>query len=191
MGDLWKALDKVLTSGGCLSFLVSVLSPFLTVTYFTIIPELNFRLTYWSFQALIIRDGLYPPASENVYFDRFWFAQGKQYSYLTLSDMGISMVFVSMFLVQVATLFLGIISLFMDGRRQAFALFLSSLSLFFLMVYVISQFSSRTYCLPAYEPGFWFTILSVSLFLAACTLRSMAKRKQIDINERELTVQAT
>ncbi len=178
MVDSWGSLNKFFALAGCFLFAASILFPFITITQFTIIPELNFRLTYWSFQVMIVRDGLYRPQSENAYFDNFWFAHGEPYSYQTPSDLGISLILVSMFFVQLITSCFGVVALFRNARRHTLVPFLSSLSVFFLMIYVIGVATNRTYSRPTYEIGFWLTPLSASFFFVAHVLRSTAAAKK-------------
>jgi hypothetical protein len=164
------SLRRVVTVCACCLFLVSVLSPFVTVPYHTIIPEDDYHVTYWSHRATVTYLKLrYVVRSENLSFSTYWFAQQEPYSYPTPSTLGVSWVLISMFLIQILTLGFGFATLFRHGKSTLLPP-ISCLFVTFLMVYVMAQAQNQTFGLPKYELGYWLCYPSTILFLCAFIL---------------------
>ena len=167
------SLRRVVTACACCMFLASVLFPFLTVPYYSIIPEDAYCVTYWSYKATIkyLKLG-YEMKSETLFFSTYWFAKEKPYSYPTPSNLGVSWVLVPMFLAQILTLGLGFAALFGHRKRTQFFPLISCFSVTILMVYMIVQTRTLTFAraLKGFELGFWISVLSAVLFLYAFIL---------------------
>ena len=166
-------LCRVVTACACFLFLASVLFPFLTVPYYSIIPEDAYRVTYWSYRTTIkyLKLG-YEMKSETLFFSTYWFAKEKPYSYPTPSNLGVSWVLVPMFLTQILTLGLGFAALFGHRKKTQFFPLISCFSVTILMVYMIVQTHTLTFAraLKGFELGFWISVLSAVLFLYAFIL---------------------
>ena len=169
-------LRRVVNVCACCLFLVSVLSPFVTVPHRTIIPEDAYSVTHWSHKATIKHLKLgHVVKSENLFFSTHWFEQQKPYSYLTPSSLGVSWVLVAMFLMQVLTMGFGFATLFRQGKSTQLLPLISCSFVTFLMVYVMVQAQNQTFGLPKYELGCWLCYPSIILFLYAFILRLVDK----------------
>ena len=166
-------LRRVVTACACFLFLASVLFPFVTVPYYSIIPEDAYRVTYWSYKTTIkyLKLG-YEVQSEILFFSTYWFAKEKPYSYPTPSNLGVPWVLVPMFLTQILTLGLGLAALFGHRKRTQFFPLISCFSVTILMVCMIVQTRTLTFAcaLEGFELGFWISVLSAVLFLYALIL---------------------
>lgn len=163
------SLSKILIASACCFSLVSILFPFLTVTYFSIIREDAYLVTCWPYKATIIYTRLgHEVRSETVLFDAYWFEAGKPLSPPSPADLKVSWIIIATFLAGILTLCLGVAALLLKGKKLRFLPFFSCLSVTFLMLGMIAQVQSQTYCRPKFELGFWLTVASACLFLLAC-----------------------
>lgn len=163
--------NRIVVFCACSLFLISVLFPFLTIMYHSVIPEDSFRVTYWSCKttikpiiSLALRD------DETYWFTSYWFAQRKPYSYPTPITLGVSWVLVTMLSMQTFTLGSGFATLFLHRKFTKLFPLISCLSVIFLMTFVVFQAQNQTYGLPEYELGYWFCYPSAILFLLAFLL---------------------
>jgi len=167
----------VLTISAWSIFLVSALVPFLTVPYYSIIPEQAYAVTYLAYKTTITHIGLVQYGkSETWFFNDYWFAQERPNSPPSPSDLGVSWVLVAMFLTQILTLGFGFTALFRHGRKTQFLPIIPCLSVTSLMVYVWVQAQSHAYGLAKYELGYWLTYPSAILFLYAFILSLLTKQ---------------
>jgi len=172
-GNFFRFLSDVLLLSALCLFLISVLSPFMTVQYRFIIPGVGgapifraFEVTYWSFSA-VIGDGIVTKA----FFGDYWFGSNDA---LAVSS-GISWVLILIFVLQVATLVVGFLSLLRIKKLRIFP-FVSSSVMIALMVYAFVQASQLGYSLGTYGLGYWFVYLSAFLFLSSSILGLAIKR---------------
>jgi hypothetical protein len=167
--------SKILIASACCFSLVSILLPFLTVTYYSIIPEDAYVVTYWAYKAAVIYTKLgHEVRSETVLFGTYWFEAGKSYSYPSLADLKVSWIIIATFLAEILTLCLGIVAFLLKGKKFRVLPFISCSSVTLLMLVMMAQIQSQTYCQQKFEHGFWLIVASACLFLLGsikCTSR--------------------
>jgi len=160
------ALPRLATACACSLFLVSILFPFLTVHYHTIIPEVKYNVTYWSHKATITNTGLWGyGTSETLFFNDYWFTLGRLYYPPSPSDFEISWVLVAMFFAQILTLGFGFTALFKRERMIQFLPLISCLSVTFIMTLTTARVHGQILDLANYGLGYWLTYPSTILFL--------------------------
>lgn len=150
----------------CIIFLFTFLEPFMTVSYLFSrwgqMPVIrSFTVTYWSYKAIIDNS-----AGTQVLIGNYWF--GNADAALT-KFLGVSWILVAIFLLQVFTLIIGLISL-LKFKKARFIPFVSSLAVMSLMIYVFAQASKWTLGIARYEPGYLLMYLSIFLFFYAFIL---------------------
>lgn len=175
--------SDLLLLSACLIFLFTFLEPFLTVPY--LFPRLgqmpvirSFTVTYWSYKAIIDNS-----AGTQVLIGNYWF--GDADAALT-SFLGISWVLATMFLLQIFTLIVGLISL-LKIKKARFIPFVSSLAVMSLMIYVFAQTSKWTSGIARYEPGYLLTYLSIFLFFCAFMLSLANKHSNVRTRTQDKT----
>jgi len=166
------SLRKILIALACCFSLASILFPFLTVTYYSIIREDAYFVNYWSYKATITYTRLgHAFKNETIFFDTYWFEVGKPYSYPSLADLKVSWITITVFLAEILTLCFGVAAFLMKKRKIKVLPFISCLSVIFLMLGMMTQIQSQTYCQQKFELGFWLTSASAFLFLLGVFLR--------------------
>ena len=170
--DAQISLGKILIALASCFSLTSILFPFSTVTYYSIIHEDAYLVNYWSYKATItyIRLG-YAFKNEIIFLDTYWFEVGKPYSYPSLADLKVSWITIAIFLAQILTLCLSIVAFLLKRGKIKVLPFISCLSIDFLMLGMVTQIQNQTYCQQKFELGFWLTSASVFLFMLGALLR--------------------
>jgi len=73
-------------------------------------------------------------------------------------------------LAEILTLCFGVAAFLMKRRKIKVLPFISCLSVTFLMLGMMAQIQSQTYCQQKFELGFWLTLSSAFLFLLGAFL---------------------
>ncbi len=170
-------LHRIVAVFACLLLLlVSAYLPFLTASYSNIIED-NFDITYWSYKSRILSLRWYGGGLEELWFGTYWFAESEDpYSYLPPSTLNISWVLIVTFLMQVLTIALGSVALFLKRKLAKLLPAISCLFVVLLMAYVGIQVQRQTYSLLKHELGFWLCFLAALLFLVAFLLHLKSER---------------
>ena len=145
---------------GCLVFLFSVISPFFLFNT----PQYLTSNYYWSY-----RRDYYSPFQQAP--TQYWFSN----SWETASLVAVSWALVSMFIYQVLTLVLGVVSVFFNKRILSFAPVLLCLLILGLMIYT-GQTISRVF--GEYQQGYYLIFPSLALFMFAFILNEVTKEQQ-------------
>jgi hypothetical protein len=167
--------DALLLSACCL-FLISVVEPFMTSNL--ILPrwhqlpvEARVSVTYWSYKAIINLNNLY--YHEQLLFNDYWFSQNEG---VPIVFMGIPMFLITMFLTQVFTLVLGLLSLFFKKKKLRIIPFVSSAIVTVLTVRTYVETSASHISSVKYEPGYWLAYPSMLFFIIAFILSTKVRR---------------
>jgi len=161
---------RFLSACACGLFLVSTLLPFLTAPFYSIVREVEYITTHWSFMATISYRVLGVEKETHVFlFSDYWLAY-RRLGGPPQVNLGIPWVFISIFLMQILTLGFGFASVFWNVKKIRFLPLLTSLFVLSLMVLANIRAQDLTYGLTRYEPGYWFVYPSMFLFLSAFVL---------------------
>lgn len=162
----------------CILFLVLVLFPFLSIPYHSIVPEDDFKMTYWSYKTVIIYYRLgFSVGNETHCFIDYWFLAQREYDPPTPVTVGVSWVLVSIFLIQTFTIGFGVLNLFLHRKLVRLLPLISCLFVVFLMTYVGLRAQHITHEPPEFELGYWLCYPSAILFLFAFLLNARSGLK--------------
>jgi hypothetical protein len=166
-GRSMKFLSDILLLSACCLFIISVFQPFL-VGYSGIFvsgqkpPQpVIYPPTYhyWSFQEQDFRFG----TNKTYAFSRYWFVHDQK---LLAQFTQAPKLLLDMFVVQILTIALGLLSLSFRKEWMALIPFVSSAIVILLMVSVYNELA-RWFSQRDYEMGYWLVFPSMLLFLVA------------------------
>jgi len=167
------ALKKIPIIVGCLVFLFSILSPFCHSVPFTI-PEMRATEYYWSFKVDIYANHLGGHhISRQYWFIDYWFdSYSGSWSFLSLT-----WVLISIFVAQILTLMAGVTPILSNREVLALAPMALCSAVMVLMMNFCQELSGNTDS-TYYEKGYWFTCLSLLVFLIAFITNLAVRKKQ-------------
>jgi hypothetical protein len=159
-----NALKRISAILGCVLFLISFISPFYTISMFTLAGESSTH--YWSYESdyHYIINGHFVG---QTWFSDYWFSP-----YLGVG-FRIPWILVSMFTTQVLTLFFGVASIIFKRRMLSFAPVLLSLLTIGLMVR--TGMPKDIILHGEYQLGYYLVFPSLVLFLSAFVMNEVTK----------------
>ena len=171
-------VSRAMTLCALCLFLVSMLLPFLTIKYYSIIEEEEYYVTYWSFKVTNVYAELGREfKNETLVFLDYWFAPQRGYSPPSPYHMGVSWIIVAIFVAQVFTLLLGASSFLVERNWLRILPLFSALSVIFLMASMWLGIQRHTYFLSTYSLGYWLVWLSTFLYGLDFVFGLVIKRK--------------
>lgn len=167
--------DTILVSTCCL-LLISMVEPFLTTnlvrsTWRNLPVITNVSVTYWSYKA-IVSVGNY---HELLIFNNYWFNQNED-APIVIRDILIFLI--TMFLTQISTLVLGLLSLFLGKKELRIIPLISSGIAVILMIRIYMELTATLISSIKYEAGYWLIYPSTFLFLFAFILSFTVKERK-------------
>lgn len=180
-----RFLSDVLLLSACCLFLISVEEPFM-IGYSTVFvsgqeqpQHVIYPPTYhyWSFQEQDFRFGI----NKTYAFSRYWFNHDYE---LAIQLTQAPKLLLAMFLVQILTIALGLLSLSFRKEWMALIPFVSSATVMMLMVSVYNELA-RWFPQRDYEMGYWLVYPSMLLFLLAFITSLVARKTTTDTKESQ------
>lgn len=174
--SLLHITEKVIPIIGTLSFLASIIFPFLNTVYAPLlqIPERLFcKIQLWSFRGYYecFRSGGGHTFSEAWFYD-FWFKD--QY----VARYELSWPFTFLFIAQILTLSAVVVSIFTNRRIFALLPTISCPLVTVLMIHLYVRFSGPPFGWVDYMQGYWLTYLSEVIFITNFLLKRRLKTKK-------------
>lgn len=171
-----NTVRKTLTVLGCLFFLFSLILPFYYARWTSALLPLgggDWSTYYWSYKA----DEHSVNALSQLRVSQFWFSDYWLKNYEFVFD--VQSILLPMFLVQLLTLALGLVSIRFDGRNLLLPPFLLSLVVAALMTYAGERISGDILAISTeYQVGYYLVYPSLAMFLFAFLLREVAENRK-------------
>jgi len=167
-----RLLSDVLLLFACCLFLVSVVEPFLTSSRLVsswgqtpVVTGVN--VDYWSYKAYVMND------QETLVFSNYW---STHYEYIPFFMTRIPIFLIVVFIMQILTIAVGVLSLGLRRGETRLISFVSSAIVISLMFFIHNELAR--YARINYDFGYWLTYPSMLLFLLAFTTCLIAPRRK-------------
>lgn len=171
-----NTVRKTLTVLGCLFFLFSLILPFYYARWTSALLPLgggDWSTYYWSYKA----DEHSVTALSQLRVSQFWFSDYWLENYEFVFD--VQSILLPMFLVQLLTLALGLVSIRFERRNLLLPPFLLSLVVAALMTYAGERISGDTLAISTeYQVGYYLVYPAIATFLSAFLLNEVTKKQQ-------------
>jgi hypothetical protein len=174
-------LRKTLTVLGCLFFLFSFIFPFYYGHWTSALGGRSWSTYYWSYK---LDEHHVDALSQLYHVSQFWFSDYWLSDYESVFD--IRSVLIPMFVLQLLTLTLGLVSLRFDRRNLLLPPFLLSLVVAMLMTYAGERISGDVLAISTgYQSGYYLVYPSLAIFLFAFLLREVTENRERAREETE------